>query len=178
MSKYTISASDGKNQRLDKFLSVYISKSSRSTIKKMINEGLVFVNGETTKPSFILDGSEKISYDLIEEKEKSENLTPQNIDLDIIYEDKNTLAFKDINPQAPIHILIIPKKLIDMPQNVTKEDNEILGNLFFAAKEIAKKLNVTNGYRLVMNNGEEAGQSVFHIHLHFLSGRKLNWPPG
>ena len=88
------------------------------------------------------------------------------------------MAFKDINPQAPIHILIIPKKLIDMPQNVTKEDNEILGNLFFAAKEIAKKLNVTNGYRLVMNNGEEAGQSVFHIHLHFLSGRKLNWPPG
>ena len=87
MSKYTISASNGKNQRLDKFLSVYISKSSRSTIKKMINEGLVFVNGETTKPSFILDGSEKISYDLIEEKETSENLTPQDIDLDIIYGD-------------------------------------------------------------------------------------------
>ena len=102
----------------------------------------------------------------------------KEIPADIIYEDKNTLAFKDINPQAPIHILIIPKKLIDMPQNVTKEDNEILGNLFFVAKEIAKKLNVTNGYRLVMNNGEEAGQSVFHIHLHFLSGRKLNWPPG
>ena len=102
----------------------------------------------------------------------------KEIPADIVYEDKNPLAFKDINPQAPIHILIIPKKLIDMPQNVTKEDNEILGNLFFAAKEIAKKLNVTNGYRLVMNNGEEAGQSVFHIHLHFLSGRKLNWPPG
>ena len=102
----------------------------------------------------------------------------REIPADIVYEDNSTLAFKDTSPQAPIHILIIPKKLIDMPQNVTKEDNEILGNLFFAAKEIAKKLNVTNGYRLVMNNGEEAGQSVFHIHLHFLSGRKLNWPPG
>ena len=97
---------------------------------------------------------------------------------EIVYEDEKTIAFKDINPQAPIHILIIPKKLIDMPENVTQEDNEILGNLFFAAKEIAIKLNINNGYRLVMNNGEEAGQSVFHIHLHFLSGRKLNWPPG
>lgn len=101
MSKYTISASDGKNQRLDKFLSVYISKSSRSTIKKMINEGLVFVNGETTKPSFILDGSEKISYDLIEEKEKSENLTPQDIDLEIIYEDNDIVA---INKPAGITV--------------------------------------------------------------------------
>jgi histidine triad (HIT) family protein len=97
---------------------------------------------------------------------------------EIVYEDEKTIAFKDINPQAPIHILIIPKKLIDMPENVTQEDNEILGNLFFAAKEIAIKLNINNGYRLVMNNGVEAGQSVFHIHLHFLSGRKLNWPPG
>ena len=101
MSKYTLSASNGKNQRLDKFLSVYISKSSRSTIKKMINEGLVLVNGEITKPSFILDGSEKISYDLIEEKEKSENLTPQDIDLEIIYEDNDIVA---INKPAGITV--------------------------------------------------------------------------
>ena len=102
----------------------------------------------------------------------------REIPADIVYEDDSTLAFKDTSPQAPIHILIIPKKLIDMPQNITAQDLEIVGNLFFAAKEIAKKLDITNGYRLVMNNGEEAGQSVFHIHLHFLAGRKLNWPPG
>lgn len=102
----------------------------------------------------------------------------REIPADIVYEDNSTLAFKDTSPQAPTHILIIPKKLIDMPQNITTQDLEIVGNLFFAAKEIAKKLNITNGYRLVMNNGEEAGQSVFHIHLHFLAGRKLNWPPG
>ena len=102
----------------------------------------------------------------------------REIPADIVYEDNSTLAFKDTSPQAPTHILIIPKKLIDMPQNITAQDLEIVGNLFFAAKEIAKKLDITNGYRLVMNNGEEAGQSVFHIHLHFLAGRKLNWPPG
>ena len=102
----------------------------------------------------------------------------KEIPSEIVYEDKDTLAFKDINPQAPIHILIIPKKLIEMPEDITIEDNEIVGNLFSAASKIAKKLNITNGYRLVMNNGEEAGQTVFHIHLHFLAGRKLNWPPG
>lgn len=102
----------------------------------------------------------------------------KEIPADIIYEDELTLAFKDINPQAPIHILIIPKKLIDMPENIKYEDKEIVGNLFYAASQIAKKLKIKNGYRLVMNNGEEAGQSVFHIHLHFLAGRKLTWPPG
>tara|TARA_Y100001970_G_C13977126_1_gene721216 strand:- start:119 stop:460 length:342 start_codon:yes stop_codon:yes gene_type:complete len=102
----------------------------------------------------------------------------KEIPSEIVYEDEDTLAFKDINPQAPIHILIIPKKLIEMPEDITIEDNEIVGNLFSAASKIAKKLNITNGYRLVMNNGEEAGQTVFHIHLHFLAGRKLNWPPG
>ena len=102
----------------------------------------------------------------------------KEIPSEIVYEDEDTLAFKDINPQAPIHILIIPKKLIEMPEDITIKDNEIVGNLFSAASKIAKKLNITNGYRLVMNNGEEAGQTVFHIHLHFLAGRKLNWPPG
>ena len=109
---------------------------------------------------------------------KSHKIIRREIPADIVYEDNSTLAFKDTSPQAPIHILIIPKKLIDMPLNISTQDLEIVGNLFFAAKEIAKKLNITNGFRLVMNNGEEAGQSVFHIHLHFLAGRKLNWPPG
>tara|TARA_B110000438_G_C15715297_1_gene607213 strand:- start:269 stop:610 length:342 start_codon:yes stop_codon:yes gene_type:complete len=102
----------------------------------------------------------------------------KEIPSEIIYEDSLTLAFNDLNPQAPVHILIIPKKYIDMPENLTYQDNEVVGNLFYAAKQIGIKLDITTGYRLVMNNGSDAGQSVFHIHLHFLAGRKLSWPPG
>ena len=102
----------------------------------------------------------------------------KEIPTDIIYEDDLSIAFNDINPQAPIHILIIPKKLIAMPEDIDDEDIKIVGNLFVVASKIAKDLNIDKGYRLVMNNGSNAGQSVFHIHLHMLSGRKLSWPPG
>ena len=102
----------------------------------------------------------------------------KEIPTDIIYEDDLSIAFNDINPQAAIHILIIPKKLIAMPEDIDDEDIKIVGNLFVVASKIAKDLNIDKGYRLVMNNGSNAGQSVFHIHLHMLSGRKLSWPPG
>lgn len=102
----------------------------------------------------------------------------KEIPTDIIYEDDLSIAFNDINPQAPIHILIIPKKLIAMLEDIDDEDIKIVGNLFVVASKIAKDLNIDKGYRLVMNNGSNAGQSVFHIHLHMLSGRKLSWPPG
>ena len=97
---------------------------------------------------------------------------------DIVYETETVLAFRDINPQAPTHILIIPKKRIERPDLIEKADEEVVGHLFSVARIIANKLNISKGYRLVMNNGEHAGQSVFHIHLHFLAGRKLSWPPG
>ena len=74
--------------------------------------------------------------------------------------------------------MIIPKKRIEMPIEIKTEDEQLVGHLFVVAKIIANKLKINDGYRLVMNNGENAGQSVFHIHLHFLSGRKLSWPPG
>ena len=80
--------------------------------------------------------------------------------------------------KAPTHILIIPKKRITRPELIDKIDEEVVGYLFTVARIIANKLNISKGYRLVMNNGEDAGQSVFHIHLHFLAGRKLSWPPG
>ena len=102
----------------------------------------------------------------------------KEIPTDIIYEDDLSIAFNDINPQTPIHILIIPKTLIAMPEDIDDEDIKIVGNLFVVASKIAKDLNIDKGYRLVMNNGSNAGQSVFHIHLHMLSGRKLSWPPG
>ena len=103
----------------------------------------------------------------------------KEIPADIIYEDSNYLAFKDISPQAPIHILIIPKKEIATVNDMKKEDSEVFGTLFFIAKQIAKKLNISKeGYRLVMNCNEYGGQTVNHIHLHLIGGRRMNWPPG
>ncbi len=97
---------------------------------------------------------------------------------DIVHEDDNCLAFKDIAPQAPIHILIIPKKEIPMLSDAAEEDQKLLGILLFTANKIAKKLSIEDNFRLVINNGAKAGQSVFHLHLHLLSGRPFSWPPG
>ena len=97
---------------------------------------------------------------------------------DIVYEDDLALAFKDINPQAPTHILVIPKQLIPRLSESTDDDTELLGHLLMTAKKVAERENLANGYRVVINNGENAGQSVDRLHLHILGGRRLNWPPG
>ena len=98
---------------------------------------------------------------------------------DIVYENDTILAFKDINPQAPVHHLIVPKKHISTLSDCSSEDSEIIVELFLRAKEIAKNTpEVENGYRLVINNGKEAGQEVFNLHLHLLGGRRMGWPPG
>ena len=101
----------------------------------------------------------------------------REIPADIVYEDEQCLAFKDINPQAPVHVLLIPKKEIPSVREIKEEDQELMGHLMTKVPEIAKKLNL-NSYRLVINTGEDAGQTVFHLHIHILGGRKLNWPPG
>ena len=101
----------------------------------------------------------------------------REIPADIVYEDEHCLAFKDINPQAPVHVLLIPKKEIASAQEVQPEDKELMGHLMTKIPEIAKKLNLST-YRLVANTGEDAGQTVFHLHIHILGGRKLTWPPG
>jgi len=101
------------------------------------------------------------------------------MDADIVYENDQVVAFRDINPQAPTHVLIIPRKPIATLNHVEAEDRELLGELFLAAKEVARLEGLTeSGYRVAMNCGEGAGQSVFHIHLHLLGGRALKWPPG
>ena len=101
----------------------------------------------------------------------------KEIPADIVYEDEFCLAFKDIKPQAPVHILLIPKKEIPSSQEIKKEDQNLMGHLMVKIPEIAKKLNLST-YRLVLNTGLDAGQTVFHIHIHILGGRKLSWPPG
>jgi len=95
-----------------------------------------------------------------------------------IYEDDRTLAFEDINPQAPTHVLIIPKKHIVDIKEATDADAEIIGYCQLIAAKIAKQRDIEEGYRTVYNVGPDSGQSVFHLHLHLLGGRPLSWPPG
>ena len=97
----------------------------------------------------------------------------------IVYEDDLSLVFEDINPQAPVHLLIIPKKHIADIHSISKNDRESIGHLFYLARNIAQEKGLeSSGYRMVINNGRDAGQAVFHIHLHLLSGRPFSWPPG
>ena len=103
----------------------------------------------------------------------------REINADIVYEDELSLAFKDINPQAPVHILIIPKKLIPKVSLAQKEDQDLLGHLLLVAGKVAKEQGLDgDNFRLVINNGELAGQTVFHLHVHLLGGRPMKWPPG
>jgi histidine triad (HIT) family protein len=104
-------------------------------------------------------------------------ITRGEIPCDKLYEDEDVLAFRDIAPQAPMHVLIIPKKHLTGPEAVGAEDERLIGKLMRVANEIAGKQGQTH-YRLVCNNGAGAGQSVFHLHMHILGGRPLNWPPG
>jgi len=102
----------------------------------------------------------------------------REIPADIVYEDEHCLAFRDINPQAPTHVLLIPKKAIPRLADATPEDQALLGHMMLAAGKIARELGVGEAFRLVANNGAAAGQSVFHLHLHILGGRPMSWPPG
>ncbi len=101
------------------------------------------------------------------------------IPCDIVYEDDDVLAFNDVNPQAPVHMLIIPKKHIATVNDITEDDELVMGKLFSAAKKIAEQEGISDdGYRMVTNCNEKAGQTVFHIHMHLLAGRRMTWPPG
>ena len=106
-------------------------------------------------------------------------ITNRDIPATIVYEDDNVLAFNDLNPQAPVHVLIIPKIHIQSSHFVSDENKNIMAELIFASQKIAAKQGIDNkGYRLVMNHLAESGQSVFHLHMHLLGGRQMTWPPG
>lgn len=108
-----------------------------------------------------------------------EKIVAREIPADIVYETDTVLAFRDINPQAPTHILIIPKQKIRTINDIADEQAALIGELYLAARDIAKQSGFADdGYRVVMNCGENAGQAVWHIHLHLLAGRPLAWPPG
>ncbi len=102
----------------------------------------------------------------------------REISAEIVYEDDLALAFKDINPQAPTHILVIPKQPIPRLSAATTEDTTLMGHLLMTVKKVAEQANLTNGYRVVMNNGRDGGQTVDHLHFHILGDRFMQWPPG
>lgn len=102
----------------------------------------------------------------------------REIPAEIVYEDQVCLAFKDIHPQAPVHLIVIPKKEIPNLEALNDEDESLMGHLFLAMQQIARQLKLDNGYRVVLNNGRDAGQEVMHLHFHMLAGREFGWPPG
>jgi histidine triad (HIT) family protein len=108
-----------------------------------------------------------------------EKIIAREIPAKIVYEDDKVIAFHDVKPQAPVHVLIVPKKPILRIAEAHPDDHQVLGHLLIKAAEVAKQLGLTkNGYRLVFNNGPDAGEAVPHLHCHIIGGRKLGWPPG
>lgn len=102
-----------------------------------------------------------------------------DIPCDKVYEDDKVIAFKDINPEAPVHVLIIPKEHISSVNDLSESNCDVISHIFITAKNIAKNMGINeSGYRIVNNCGEDGGQTVHHIHFHMLGGRSLNWPPG
>jgi histidine triad (HIT) family protein len=107
-----------------------------------------------------------------------QKIIDRQIPADIIYEDASCLAFHDVAPQAPTHILVIPKKPIQSIDDVADEDAPLLGHLWLVLRNLAKELELDEGYRVVVNCGANGGQAVDHLHFHLLGGRALSWPPG
>ena len=107
-----------------------------------------------------------------------EKIISREIAAKILWEDEDAVVFQDVNPQAPVHVLIVPKKVVPRLTEATEDDRALLGKLLLVARDMAKKLELSSGYRVVINCGPDAGESVPHLHVHLLGKRALSWPPG
>jgi len=107
-----------------------------------------------------------------------EKIIAREIPAKIIWEDEDAIVFQDVDPQAPVHVLIVPKKAVTRLSEATDDDRALLGKLLLVARDVAKKLQLSSGYRVVINCGPDAGESVPHLHVHLLGKRALSWPPG
>lgn len=112
------------------------------------------------------------------EKTIFKRIIDNEIPADIIYEDDRCLAFRDVNPQAPVHVLIIPRKEIASLADAAETDGPLLGHLLLIARKLASELGLADGFRTIINTGTGGGQTVFHLHVHLMGGRPLKWPPG
>lgn len=112
------------------------------------------------------------------EKTLFQKILDRELPADLLYEDDRCGAFRDIQPQAPTHVLIVPRKPITAIEDMTEDDRDLIGHLMWVATVVAKQEGLDAGYRLVMNNGEHGQQTVPHVHLHLIGGKQLNWPPG
>lgn len=131
------------------------------------------------KPLFSCQNRPSVTgTELVVSKTLFEKICDKEIPAAIVYEDEHCVAFKDINPGAPTHVLLVPRKPIPKLSDATAADQALLGHLLLAASKVATQLGVGDAFRLAINNGAGAGQSVFHLHLHLLGGRPLKWPPG
>ena len=107
-----------------------------------------------------------------------QKIIDREIPADIVYEDELCLAFRDVSPQAPTHVLLIPKKPVESLDGLSEADEQLAGHLLMKVPQVAATLGLTDGYRTVINTGQEGGQTVFHLHIHILGGRELAWPAG
>ncbi|HEY0369503.1 MAG TPA: histidine triad nucleotide-binding protein [Chthoniobacterales bacterium] len=107
-----------------------------------------------------------------------EKIAAREIPSRIVFEDDEVMAFHDVDPKAPVHVLVVPKRVIPRLAQATEADQQLLGKLLLTASKVAAQLGLTNGYRVVINNGPDAGESVPHLHVHVLGQRQLAWPPG
>ena len=107
-----------------------------------------------------------------------EKIARREIPAKIVFENDDVVAFHDVNPQAPVHVLVVPKRVIPRIAEADDADAQLLGRLLLCARDVAKQLNLTSGYRIVINNGSDAGETVPHLHVHVLGKRQLAWPPG
>ena len=136
-------------------------------------------SGEATRPPCLISNAAAALTPGPMSKTIFEKIIAREIPATIVYEDDLVLAFRDVNPQAPTHILIVPKKPIARIAEATAQDHALLGHLLLKAAEVAAKVGLqADGYRLVLNNGRDGGESVPHLHCHILGGRPMRWPPG
>ena len=163
--------------RIDKFLMHRVENASRNRIQNAIELGNVLVNDKSIKSSYKVKPQDIISV-VLPHPPRDTEVYPENIPIEIVYEDDDVFAFDDISPQAPTHILICPRKHFAALHDASPEDQALLGKLQLVAAKLAKDRNLLGGYRTVFNNGAGASQSVFHLHLHLLGGRNFRWPPG
>jgi histidine triad (HIT) family protein len=125
-----------------------------------------------------MDASQSVKLLLVAKKTLFQKIMDREEPGDILYEDDQCVALRDINPQAPTHVLIVPRKPIPTLDALTEDDEALVGHLFLIAQKVAAEEGLSDGYRTVFNNGPDARQTVDHIHLHLIGGREMSWPPG